>query len=462
MKNRRTSTLAAAGLAFWLQLASSDAAASGFGVSSFGGELGSVVGANPTAIYHNPGALGFSGTQLMMDAVMALRSSYWTHPQSQGDVPEPPGFEGANYGTAHSFLAAGGPQFGASVQLGERLVLGGGVYIPFGGSSLSYDRVERFENSMYPGAADGVARWHGYEASMRFLYGTLGAAVRFGPLSIGATFNLISSTLSRNGALTSAGTTDITREQRVYFEGSEMLASFAVGALWEVVPDKLWLGASYQAQPGLGEISMDGTYTLDATIDVMDATRTDDVTIFMAMPDIIKAGVRFKVSRPVELRLTGSFTRWSVNQTSCIGLRDMPCTVTQDGGPAPGSGAIKVLRRNWNDTLGVHGGLSYLITPGFEAFAGLGYEQGAVSDATLDPLTADANNFTFALGGRARLFETWFVALSYNHTQFLPRDNTGKSDLANPAIRITSRGVDGGGKYETWFATINLNVAKTF
>lgn len=59
------------------------------------------------------------------------------------------------YGTAHSFLVAGGPQFAASLQIGEHLVIGVGVHIPFGGGALRFDRTERFANSMYPGAADG-------------------------------------------------------------------------------------------------------------------------------------------------------------------------------------------------------------------------------------------------------------------------------------------------------------------
>ena len=46
--------------------------------------------------------------------------------------------------------------------------------------------------------------------------------------------------------------------------------------------------------------------------------------------------------------------------------------------------------------------------------------------------------------------------------QFLPRDNTGQSELANPSVGLASRGLDGGGKYESWFATVHLNVTKTF
>jgi long-chain fatty acid transport protein len=462
MKKRSSSALAAVGLALLLQLSSSSVKASGYPSISFGGELGLVVTTNPTAIYYNPGALGFSGTQLMVDAALALRSSSWTHHRGQGDAPEPPGFEGANYGTARSFLVAGGPQFAASLQLGKHLVLGAGVYVPFGGGTLQFDRNEKFANTMYPGAADGITRWHGYDVGMSFFYGTVGAAVRFGAVGIGATFNLIRASQQVKRAQNTLGTNDITREQRVSSEVSEIVASFGLGALWEVLSQQLWLGASYQAQPGLGELTMDGTYTLDATVDVMDQTRSQEVTSHQAMPDIFRAGLRFRPSSVFEIRLTGSFTRWSVNQTQCIGLRGQPCTVLVDGSAAPGSGAIKVLRRNWTDTVGAHIGLSYWLLPELEPFVGVSYETAAVPDATLDPLTADAENFTWALGGRVRLFDTWFIALSYNHKQFLPRDNTGRSDLANPRVRIVSRGVDGGGKYESWFATINLNLAKTF
>ena len=66
------------------------------------------------------------------------------------------------------------------------------------------------------------------------------------------------------------------------------------------------------------------------------------------------------------------------------------------------------------------------------------------------PVTSSETLRPAVLGGRVRLFDTWFVALSYQHKQFLPRANAGKSDLA------------GGGKYSAWFATIHLNLAKAF
>src|SRR4051812_41946927 len=153
---------------------STRAHASGFAIARFGGELGTVVSDNPTALYYNPAGIGFSsGTQLFVDGQLALRSLGWTHAAGVGDVPEPAGFEGANYGTASAFNLLGGPMLGASMRLGD-FAFGAAVYAPFGGN-VHFDRNTQFEGSMFPGAADGVARWHAFDAATMSVYGTLGA-----------------------------------------------------------------------------------------------------------------------------------------------------------------------------------------------------------------------------------------------------------------------------------------------
>src|SRR5688500_7849518 len=79
--------------------ASAPAGASGFATARFGGEHGNVTATNPTAIYFNPGALGFSeGIHLMADGSLALRSVSWLHRRASTDPPDPPGAEGANAG----------------------------------------------------------------------------------------------------------------------------------------------------------------------------------------------------------------------------------------------------------------------------------------------------------------------------------------------------------------------------
>ncbi|HET8939853.1 MAG TPA: outer membrane protein transport protein [Polyangiales bacterium] len=452
----------AALVALSFSLSHSHAAASGIPGARFGYEQGSVVLANPTALAYNPGALAFSGTQLFLDVSLAVRQFSWTHPRGLGDAPEPAGFEGANYGTAKALTVGAGPQMAASFQLGK-LVLGAGYYVPYGGGTLSFDRNERFANTMYPGAADGVSRWHGYDGASTVLFGVLGAAIRIGPLGIGAVGNIIYSSYSISRAQNSPiDGNDLTQEQRVYLDADTINGSFGLGVLYEAMAEQLWLAFSYQAQPGLGSMAFEGRYTLDPTIGVDGPTRVQDVTLHQALPDVFRLGARWRPSPELELRFTAEHTRWSLSQTQCLGLRDKPCLVKRDGGAAANSGVIRVLRRHWNDALAVRAGVSYWVLPELELFAGLGYENAAVPDSTLEPLVADSDVVSGALGARFRIGQTWFIAASYNHLEYLTRDNIGRSELAAPNIQTTSRSVDGGGIYKQRWGVINANLAKTF
>jgi long-chain fatty acid transport protein len=369
--------------------------------------------------------------------------------------------EGANYGSASAFNVFGGPMVGGSMRIGD-FAFGAAGYAPFGGE-VHFDRNERFAGTMYPGAADGVARWHGYDASTMSIYATLGAAYRFGPLSLGATGNLILTSISfeRAQALT-GGLNDLESEGRSKLDASGVHASFGLGAMFEAVENTLWLGLSYQAQPGLGEIVLHGDLTAEQSVAMPGEALRRKVDVHQALPDVYRLGLRVRPADSVELRFAGDLTRWSVLQTQCVGIADQPCTVTPDGGAGPNSGVVLNSRRFWRDTVGVRAGGSYWVLPSLEMFLGIGYESAAAPDTTLDPLLADANNLALAFGGRLQFADTWFAALSYTHLQFFTRDNTGKSTLADPRLEPTTRRPDGGGEYEQWVGIVNLNVLKTF
>jgi long-chain fatty acid transport protein len=313
---------------------------------------------------------------------------------------------------------------------------------------------------MYPGAADGVARWHAISAQTRSIYGTLGAAYRFGPLSVGLCGNLIYSTLALQRAQSLRGDNDLTREGRSELEVSGVHGSFGVGVMFEALPERLWLSASYQAQPGLGTMKLDGTVSIIPSLPSTDAPLVQEVTLRQILPDIWRLGARFRPTERSELRLAGDWTRWSALRTQCISLRDASCAVTANGDAAPGSGTIQNIRRHWRDTFGVRAGGSYWIGDATELFAGLGFETAATPDATLDPLLADADNVALSGGARVELVPTWFLAASYTHLQFLGRDNAGKSALADPDVAGTTRRPDGGGQYAQWVGILNVNVLK--
>jgi long-chain fatty acid transport protein len=472
MKSLRRSAVAAGALTCAAVVWTRGADASGFASQRIGGEDGSVVATNPTALYFNPGGLGFSkGSQLGLYFSGALRHVTWTHAAAATDTnPDPAIAQGANTGEAHLFNIFGGPSFGGSIKLGN-LVLGGGFFAPFFGSAhwSQNDTLSAAGKQKYPFAADGVQRWFGIDASLGVLYFTAGAAYRLGPLSIGATGNFISSFISTVQAksLGGAGLPDTTHEGRAGLDVNGFNGSFAAGAMLEAVPDQVWIGGSYQAQPGLGQQSLDGTLAASQLVGPPLISR---VTLYQSLPDVIRGGVRYRPKGTrFEFRLFGDYTRWSVLKTQCLTLEHDPCTVDSTGADVSAQKGIQAnYRRNWNDTYGGRLGVSYWVKPEIELQAGGGYETAAVPDSTMSPDLTDANNIAATLGARFMLLEALYFGVSYTHLQYLNRDNTGKSTLAlqdaanNVYWSVPTVIGDGGGQYTQWIDELSVNLEALF
>jgi long-chain fatty acid transport protein len=447
--------LAATTLASLLSLSGS-AGAAGFAAARFGGEHGNVTEHNPTALYFNPGAIGLSeGLHLYIDGTLALRKLTWERPLAANDVPDPPDAQGANTGRAELLNVFGAPMLGATLRLGN-FALGAAAYVPFGGRA-HWSKNEKFVGSAdYPLAADGVQRWHSIEGALTYFYGTLGLAYRIGRLSIGASGNLVHSSIVSKKAktITGLGDPDTANEGRVELDVSGIQGSFGAGALLELLPEKLWLGASYQAQPGLGAMQLDGT--LIASNDGSSATY--QVTFDQALPDIVRAGARFRPLPTLELRLFGDMTRWSVMKTQCVAAKGYPCQVDATGANTADGGTLLNLRRRWQDTFAVRVGGSHWLTEPLELYVGAGYETAAVPDEMLDPELFDAPIVSGAVGARFALPGRWFIGASLTHLQYLDRDTTGKSELTN-AVMPTRR-ADGGGRYSGFISILNANIEK--
>jgi long-chain fatty acid transport protein len=346
---------------------------------------------------------------------------------------------------------------GATLRFGD-FAFGAAAYVPFGGRAHWSQNEDFAGGAEYPLAADGVQRWHSIEGALTYAYGTLGVAYRYGKLSVGASANLVMSSVLSTKAKnpTGQGDPDTDHEGRVELDVSGIQGSFGVGALLELLEQKLWLGASYQAQPGLGPMQLEGTLTVSYD----GSSAPYPVTFDQALPDIVRLGARFRPLETVELRLFGDMTRWSVMNTQCVAVESYACVVDATGADAGGGGVLLNLRRKWQDTFGVRAGASHWFTPAVELFVGAGFETAAVPDATLDPELADSQVVSGALGGRLQLFRSWFVGASFTHLQYLNRDNTGKSELTDAVL--PTRRADGGGRYSQFVSILNANIEKTF
>jgi long-chain fatty acid transport protein len=445
-----------------------DASASGFATQHFGGEQGNVLTSNPTALYYNPAGIAFSeGIHLYLDGNIAIRHATWSH------VAPPPGpgqaanAESGNTGTAHLLNVFAGPTMAATAKFGN-FAIGAGLFVPFGGR-VNWGKNDEVDPNL-PLTANGVQRWHMIDAALTFLQISAGAAYKLGPFAIGVTGNLINSQITETQAKSQTGVIDSTLENTASLDVSGWNGSFGVGAMLEPVKDHLWLGASYQAQPGLGPQTLHGSFTFEQGpkgFYSQNGNLTHYVHFHQSLPDVWRAGIRVRPIDAFEIRLFGDWTRWSKLQSQCINYTNPGdlCQVHQSGMDATGSGSVLTnIPRNWKDTYGGHLGASYWVNPAVEVFAGAGYETAASPDATIEPGSMDANNIQMSLGGRFLIANYVYMALGYTQIQFLNRTVTD-SQLAvanGQAVSQPTLQQDGNGTYTQWVGVVDVNLEKQF
>jgi long-chain fatty acid transport protein len=484
---------------------SPDAAAAGFAAAHYGGEHGNVVESNPLALYYNPAGIAFSeGITLYIDGNLAARHATWFHnaapPSPGGQANEAVG----NTGEATALNVFGGPALGATMKVGN-FAVGAGLLAPFAGR-VNWSQNNQFQNTYNPPAGepvscdkvaagctlaiDGVQRWHMITGSLTFTYGMIGLAYKLGPLALGATANLVISNVNETQAHSTNGDglASSPFENRVTVDVSGINASFGLGAMLEAIPDKLWIGASYQAQPGLGPQKLSGTlnYSSNPTpyYGGNDPTHYD-IYFHQALPDIFRGGIRFRPTDDLEFRAFGDLTRWSVMKSQCINDSRFgdACLTNPDGSDAtPQYSVLANLRRNWNDTYGGRFGASYWLKPEVELFAGVGYETGASPGQTIEPGTMDGDNVLGSFGGRFFLADSFYLSASYTHIQFFTRDVATSQLSCAPTVSpstqsdcIPGQGLDGtskiayptyqqdgNGHYTQWIGILDVNVEKRF
>ena len=435
--------------------------ASGFMTARFGGEHGHAASDDPSSLYYNPGALGLiQDTRISLEGIVALRNAQFERASS--DQPEPEGAEGANVGRSSLRNVLGGPALFAATRLGD-LSLAAGLFAPFGGQN-AWDPNPDFEGDPdFPGAVDGVARWHIISGRMASIYGSLGAAWSWpdAGLSLGLSGSLVHTSLSTLRARNAFGTDDISREGRP-LEGRSLIevdglhGAFGAGLSWEAAPGSLWLGASYQSRPGLQDLVLEGT--METTLPGVTSSPTP-IDLHMGLPDVLRTALRYRPSKGWEMRLFGDYTRWSVHERNCASGEGRSCEVQPDGAPVEGANVLQNQERRWRDAFGVRAGLSHWTRPWLELFAGAGYDGNAVPASTLDPSMMDGHDLSGSAGTRLMLPAGMGLALSYTQMVFLPRDTRGESELA--ALAAPSSVPGAGGRYEQWAGLVfaQLSVA---
>ncbi len=441
-----------------LALIASAAHASGFDSARFGGELGGHAAAGtPFAVYYNPAALAATKrVHLAVDLTLALHSQGFN--RAAADSPVPADARGANTGRASLFDVIGGPALAASMRFKD-FAVGVGMFAPMSGTASFDGNSDFVGNERYPGAQDGVARWHIIEGTLSLGYLSSAASYTFASiglsLGVGANLGYASVNVVRANAATLDD--DLASEGRVHVETAGWVGSFSGGLMWEAVKEKLWLAASYQAPPGLynGMVLRGNT-----RVEIGGSVSSTQVDLHQTLPDSVRMAMRYRPDSRYELRLSGDYMRWSMFRNQCISRRGAGCDVRADGSVPAGSRVVSNLSRDWQDAFGVRAGASYWFSPGWEGFVGVGYDSNAIPDATLEPSVMDGHDIAGALGLRLGFGSHLALALSYTHIYWLPRDTTGKSQLSE--AKAPTRVPNAGGEYEQWAGIFNTFVELSF
>lgn len=437
--------------------------ASGFAVARFGGHRGTPVSINPTGLYYNPGALGLTeGFQAMVDYNLAWRTASYDRPISAiGRPSDSPSDFSAEYLAANSGEGTldnivGSPAIALSYHFGENLPLaiGAGFYVPFGGSAV-WDTREATPG--FPGSSDGPQRWYTIDGTIRTLGISLGAAYYIEParLSLGISGNYYSSSINTIRARIASGYDDMESggeivEGRSIIDASSTDFGVGVGAMWEAIPDQLWIGASWQSRPGFsGEMAMEGTLE-----NFFPPNQDDnDIVITQSLPDIFRLGASWKPTAKWELRLFGDYTRWSVLQQQCVietarlGDTDpFEFCATQANGSLEdrGNSVVLNLGRNWEDAFGVRAGTSYFLNDRVEFFLDVGFDGNAIPDETLEPALFDMNKYSIGAGGVVEVLNGVSLSLGVTNIFYAERDTTGTRTanyLLPPSTQPSSEGV---------------------
>ena len=446
----------------------STAEASGFYTARMGGEHGTPTTDNPTAIYWNPAGLADRDpnvpdapfeVHIFVDGNLAWHQESWTHKTSPTDSPVEADGQGANDGEAKLLNFVAAPMVGLNFKIKD-FAIGAGFYVPFGGQG-EFKKNDKFKNSTaYAGAVDGVQRWQVIDGDIKSVYISVGAAYDIVKrVSIGASFNLVNSDIKQNRARTADSSNNLDVEGRSFLDVSSWNGAFGVGVLGEIVPRKVWLGVSYQSEPGVsGGMVMKG----DLHNNFTGTAVTQKVKVFQELPAVYMFGVRARPAQDWEIRFSARLTDWSVFDRQCITTDDnVDCQVKKDGSPAKASTAPLInIVRDWAPAFGARLGGSYWVKDNVELFASVGYDSAAVPSSTLEPALPDFQDISPTIGGHFYIGKHFGAEVSYTQFIDVPRDTTGKS--ATATYKPPSQTPDSGGKYTQAIGATNVNVEVIF
>lgn len=481
---RPTSRLATSLLLAAAALPAATAHAGGFSATRFGGEHGHPATDDPTALYYNPAGLAYGhGTRIEIEGLFVYRTV--DYDRDPGDIDKDnqanPSADYIAATSGHGSLAnvIVSPFVGVATDFGiDGFGAGLGLYAPFGGQA-SWDQNSAYKgNTTFPGAIDGPARWSAIEGEQRSVYVSAGAGWRTktGKFGVGGAINLISSSLSLLRARNLDGTDSLltasgdVQEGRALLDLKDLTFSASIGLMFKPT-ECARLGISYQAQPGFGEMTLDGTLSNRyGAADVFELP----VQMRQQLPDSVRIGGVWQATTKASFHFAADYQRWSVFKDQCLVQTGtavpakcafLPYTgagaapTGYRGGLDTANGGANVLvniARDWHDTFSVRAGGSYDLNDKLELNGGLLFDSNAVPDETLEPGLIDTNKVIGQLGARYGMSSKLTLSGTLGYVAYFARTTSSRPDMLD--LPAPNRNPDMAGTFKSAVAYLLVGV----
>jgi long-chain fatty acid transport protein len=248
-------------------------------------------------------------------------------------------------------------------------------------------------------------------------------------------------------------------EGRAWVDSSGTSFSVSAGIAWNPRPDVV-IGLSYQAQPGFGQISNEGTlHTKFGTA----AANETPVLVYQSLPDILRLGGQFRPAAKLELRLMGLVGALEqLREGSASSTRRSPCPscdLMPDGRPVRGdSGVLNNIPREWRDAFSARLSGFVLVESGHRAGPRIRLRRQRGADKTMEALAARLERHHG--DGRRQSSTSATSDLSTNLARVFGLERTVAPTA--PAFMTPSRVPDGAGTYNQFVLVLQVGVGYNF
>jgi long-chain fatty acid transport protein len=387
-----------------LGVASPAVAGGGFELFAQGSKAAGLAGAfvaqadDPTAVFYNPAGLALKPPPPGKPKKLALGVT--AHALNEALYQGLPPGTGAGTAAERETGFTLAPHLYAAKPLGERVVLGVGIYTPFlydSEWSAAGGFAGRFVSTGAELVAYDVAPTLAFQVTPTFGFG-VGAIYRSSELSQSRRFPLPDPVTGRPRDVASLSA-DSDFESGI---------GFSLGILHKPSPRFSW-GASYRSPIEIdygGVVRLTQIETGDAGFDALvRATLPLDEDLPLAttleLPDTTRLGVAFGLGKRLLLELDAEQTGWSSVQQIVLA--------------SPGEPQLdQTLELALDDSMAYRAGLLVSLPTGFQLRFGYAFEESPQPDASVGPLLADSDRSVYAGGIGLDWLELAFAWIDYD------------------------------------------------